>query len=442
MTLNIIYMHSHDTGRYVSPYGYNVRTPALHRFAQQGVLFRQAFCANPTCSPSRGALLTGQYAHSAGILGLAHRGFPLPHFDHHLVNTLKPAGYHTVLAGVQHVARHSEVDQIGYDERLEIPGEGVARAEVAAEYLRKQAKQRQPFFMDVGFVEMHRDFPDHDAEDDPRYMQPPAPFGDTPETRKDMADYATMVNRLDKAMGIVLDTLDRTQLNQNTLVIVTTDHGIAFPAMKCNLTDHGIGVMLMMRGPFATGFTSGKCIDALVSHIDVFPTLCALAGIGKPGWLQGESLVPLVNGEVKHVRDEVFAEVNWHASYEPKRCVRTQRYKFIRRYDGRNTPVLPNCDASITKDFWLEHGWKDRPIPSEALYDLYFDPHEANNLLGRTDGPDVSDVYEDLTGRLDRWMRETDDPILKGPLTPPPGSKTNPPDQLSPNDPVTVHREG
>lgn len=72
---NILCLHSHDTGRYVQPYGYDVPTPHIQRFAEQGVVFRQAFNAAPTCSPSRAALLTGQSAHSAGMIGLAHRGF-------------------------------------------------------------------------------------------------------------------------------------------------------------------------------------------------------------------------------------------------------------------------------------------------------------------------------------------------------------------------------
>jgi len=74
---NILYLHSHDTGRTIQPYGHAVATPHLQRLADQGVLFRRAFCAAPTCSPSRAALLTGQCPHSSGMLGLAHRGFRL-----------------------------------------------------------------------------------------------------------------------------------------------------------------------------------------------------------------------------------------------------------------------------------------------------------------------------------------------------------------------------
>jgi len=89
---NILYIHSHDTGRYVQPYGHAIATPALQRLAEQGVLFRKAFCAAPTCSPSRASLLTGQHAHNSGMPGLAHRGFSLNDYGQHILHTLRKAG--------------------------------------------------------------------------------------------------------------------------------------------------------------------------------------------------------------------------------------------------------------------------------------------------------------------------------------------------------------
>src|SRR5207247_1678035 len=100
--------------------------------------------------------------------------------------------------------------------------------------------------------------------------------------------------------------------------------------MKCHLTDRGIGVMLILRGPGV--FSGGKVCDAMVSQIDLFPTLCDLLEIEKPAWLQGRSLLPLLHGEAEEVNDEIFAEVTYHAAYEPQRCVRTRRWKYIRRY--------------------------------------------------------------------------------------------------------------
>src|SRR5512133_4145230 len=96
---NVLYIHSHDSGRYLQPYGHAVPTPNLQRLASEGVLFRRAFSCAPTCSPSRSALLTGQFPHQNGMLGLAHRGFSMTDYRHHMLHTLRAAGYRSVLAG-------------------------------------------------------------------------------------------------------------------------------------------------------------------------------------------------------------------------------------------------------------------------------------------------------------------------------------------------------
>ena len=102
---NILYIHSHDTGRYLQPYGHAIPTPNLQRLAEQGVLFRRAYCAAPTCSPSRAALLTGQSPHNAGMLGLANRHFILGDFSQHIIHTLRSGRlHHSALSGIQHLA--------------------------------------------------------------------------------------------------------------------------------------------------------------------------------------------------------------------------------------------------------------------------------------------------------------------------------------------------
>ena len=425
---NIVYLHSHDSGRYLQPYGHPVPTPNLHKLATEGVLFRRAFSAAPTCSPSRAALLTGQCPHRNGMLGLAHRGFSLTDYRRHILYTLRDAGYQSVLAGLQHIAAQPQT--IGYDEIL--PHRGNRAAEVApaaAAFLDRRPSK--PFFLDIGFFETHRVYPEPTAGDDPRYTQPPAPIPDTPGGRADFAAYRASARLLDHGAGVVLDALERNGLAENTLVISTTDHGIAFPRMKCNLTDAGFGVSLILRGPGA--FRGGKVVDAMVSHLDLFPTICELTGAKPPAWLEGRSLLPVVRGEAQEIHDEVFAEVNYHASYEPQRAVRTQRYKYIRRYGDRTAPVLPNCDDGPAKTVWLDAGWRKQTVAREQLYDLIFDPNEQNNLVADTAS---AGALADLRGRLDRWMRRTEDPLLKGPVPAPPGAKINPQDQTSPQEPV------
>lgn len=377
----ILYIHSHDTGRYIQPCGYAIPTPNLQRLAREGVLFRRAYCAAPTCSPSRAALLTGQSAHNAGMTGLANRHFILGDFRQHIIHTLKPAGYASALSGIQHLAgtaRHRGAEEIGYDRILTTDHHEAHTA--AVQFLRDAPKH--PFFLSVGFFETHREFPvEHDIN--PNFVQPPSPLPDTPAIRQDMANYIAMAQILDDKIGQVLAALDDSGLRQNTLVIYTTDHGLAFPGMKCNLTDHGIGVALIMHGPGP--FSGGGVVDVMVSHIDIFPTLCDHLDIEDPPWLQGHSILPLLRGEVDAIRDVLFAEVNYHAAYEPKRAVRTDRYKYIRRYDNRDSPVLSNIDDGLTKDDYLRHGFAERPPASEQLYDTYFDPTERVNLVSQLD---------------------------------------------------------
>ena len=106
--------------------------------------------------------------------------------------------------------------------------------------------------------------------------------------------------------------------------------------------------MLILRGP--EPFAGGRVVDSLVSHIDLYPTICELVGIPRPPFLQGVSLLPLLRGEVERARDEIFAGSTWHAAYEPQRAIRTERFKYIRRWGDRRRPVLPNTDDGPSKE--------------------------------------------------------------------------------------------
>ena len=201
----------------------------------------------------------------------------------------------------------------------------------ATAFLRSSAAKEKPFFLSVGFHETHRPYPL--PVDDPNYVQPPFPMPDTPATREDMAAYYASARSLDWGVGQVLDALQESGLANDTLVISTTDHGIAFPTMKNGLRDTGMGVSMILRGPGV--FATPAINDALLSQIDLFPTLCDYIGIEKPDWLEGSSFLPTVMGTKDGINDAIFAEVNFHAAYEPQRAVRTQRYKYVRRFDHR-----------------------------------------------------------------------------------------------------------
>src|SRR5215207_3910769 len=262
---HILYLHSHDTGRYVQPYGHQVPTPNIQALADQGVLFRQAFCAAPTCSAGRACLLTGQYGHVNGMLGLAHRGWSLRDYHHHMVNVLRGAGYRSVLIGEQHIAK--EPAAIGFDEVMKIPTTRVETvAPLALEVLRRD--HDRPLFLSVGFFETHREFIGPGSLRDVHYSQPPANLPDAPEVRADVAGLKASARSLDHGVGMVLGALDSAGLDGDTLVILTTDHGMPFPGAKATLYDRGLGVMLILRGP--PPFAGGRVIDSLVSHIDIY----------------------------------------------------------------------------------------------------------------------------------------------------------------------------
>jgi arylsulfatase A-like enzyme len=426
---NILYLHSHDTGRYTQPYGEPVPMPNVQALADQGVLFREAFCAAPTCSASRACLLTGQYGQSNGMMGLAHRGWSLRDYRHHIVHTLRKAGYTSTLIGEQHISKRPDV--IGYDEVMKIPTNRVESvAPLAMEVLRRP--RDRPLFLSVGFFETHREFLPPGALRDVLYSKPPANLPDTPEVRADVAAFKASARSLDQGVGMVLNQLDACGLDDETLIIFTTDHGMPFPGAKATLYDRGLGVMLILRGP--EPFHGGRVIDALVSHIDIYPTVCEHLDIPRPDFLQGVSLMALLRGEVMDAREQIFAGSTWHAAYEPQRAVRTARHKYIRRWGDRLTPVLPNTDDGPSKDLLIRNGWAEREIAKEQLYDVFFDPNEANNLV---DDPAQAGVRTDLRERLERWMHETDDPLLAGHVDPPPGVEINLPDQRSASDPTT-----
>jgi N-sulfoglucosamine sulfohydrolase len=427
---NILYIHSHDTGRFVQPYGFQVPTPNIQMLADQGVLFREAFCAAPTCSGSRASLLTGLYCHNNGMLGLAHRGWALNDYDQHWVHALRRGGYRSTMIGEQHISVDPGV--IGYDEVVDVDSNHAEKiAPLTIERLREAGPD--PWFMSVGFFETHRDFFAPTSVRDTLYSLPPENLPDVSATRRDVAAFKASARSLDQGVGAVLHALHDYGLVENTLVICTTDHGIAFPNSKATLFDRGIGVMMIVRGP--GGFSGGKVVDAPVSHLDVYPTLCDLAGVEHPDWLQGSSLLPLVHGEVECLHEAIFAETTFHAAYQPHRAVRTERWKYIRRFDDYEHPVLANCDDSASKDLWVAAGWGERTVPEEQLYDLVLDPGEGQNLA---EDPACAEPLAELRGRLDAWMHKTDDPLLHGPVEPPPGAAINEQWQVSADDPVRI----
>ncbi|HOX40281.1 MAG TPA: sulfatase [Candidatus Brocadiia bacterium] len=421
---NILFIITHDTGRHLGCYGRGVETPNLDWLAAQGVTFDNAFCSAPQCSPSRGSILSGQMPHVSGLIGLTHRGFRLNADCPRLPRILADAGYATWLFGLEH--EDPSPANLGYANVRAGKGKGNSCANVTPlvlEFLK--SKPTQPFFASVGVTETHRPFPHSDA---PLENIKPLPYlPDIPETRRDVANLEVLVRRVDDSVGKILDALAETGLLHNTIIIYTTDHGIAFPRSKATLFDPGLETALIIRLP--EGYPAGQRVCAPVCNIDLLPSLLDYLQIPAPPGVQGRSMVPLISGERTSLHEELYFEMTFHAAYDPMRAVRTERYKYIRSFEKRPFAFPPNVDAGLSKEVTKELGWYDRPRPPEQLYDLQTDPNEMDNLAGK---PEHAHTLAELRAKLNKWMEDTDDPIRKGPVPCPEGAKVTPPESYDP----------
>lgn len=422
--MNILYIHTHDSGRILSPYGYDVPTPNIKMFASDATVFTQSYCASPTCSPSRAALLTSTYPHQNGMLGLAQRGFSID-YSKHLVNFLNSEGFHTVLCGIQHEAgwylEHEKgASIIGYKENLTCDNSKYRQEDLTIwdgknadnldQWINNYDKKK-PFFISYGMYSTHRRYPDViDEEINENMVQPPYPLPNNAKTRKDHARYMTSANNTDKCFGKIIESLKRNGLYEDTIIIFTTDHGLANPFSKCTLFDSGIAVSLIIRVPNSKA--NGEVVDNLVSHIDVFPTLCDLLELEKPDYLEGTSFAKSFEDTKARTRNEIFAEVTFHTSYEPIRCIRTERYKYIRYYDSTYLKInKSNIDESLSKEYFLNNDLDGQTKFEEALFDLYYDVGERNNLINN---PKYEGIKEKLRKKLEKHLKDTEDIILKG----------------------------
>lgn len=223
-----------------------------------------------------------------------------------------------------------------------------------------------------------------------------------------MAGMQIAVETVDRLCGEILNALKETGEYEETFILFTTDHGLPFPMMKCNLYDDGIGVAFLLRYP---GMPEKHCVkDTLLSQVDVFPTLCDILKLEKPVWLQGESFYPVIKGEQDEVREAVFAEINYHVAYEPVRCVRTKKYKYIVRWDNGYDKTPPtHMDDSLSKEVFHENGYFEKKLAKEELYDLMLDPQERENLAEEMEHPAVKEEMEKI---LTDWQKKTKDPLL------------------------------
>ena len=410
-------MHCHDLGDHLGCYPNNsARTPALDRFAQEGVVFEQYFAAAPTCSPSRASTLSGLLPHRHGLIALASGG----HWEIRtdiptLPRILKEAGYQTGSFGIWHINMSPDVHGVDHFDT-------VAQSDVATpnaiEFLKNRDTNRS-FFLMVGFEEPHRPFAPRGGERlDPDKVIVPPYLLDCPEMRQEMVNFYDMVNFADLWAGQILDFIKAEGLDENTLCIFTSDHGIGMPLAKGTLYDPGLKIPLLIRWPGQV--EGGRRCNDLTSNIDLLPTVLQAVGLQKhtPADLDGHSLWPFVQEGQRVTHERVFAEQTWHDFYEPIRSIRTSRYKLIRNFEPGPglqlaADILYTDAAKAMRQQLLHH-----PRPATELYDLGSDPIERNNLANRAD---KATLTKDLRHELNAFLSATHDPILKGVVPAPSG---------------------
>ncbi|PSQ61179.1 MAG: sulfatase [Halobacteriales archaeon SW_8_66_22] len=431
---NVVLIHSHDLGRYLGCYGVDIETPHLTSLAESGALFSKHFGTAPQCSPSRGSLMTGRYPHVNGLMGLAHGEWELDEDERILPHYLSEAGYETHLFGLQHITQ--DTDRLRFDhihsEKNLYPGVSPAvheanRANTVADVVSECFAKEEfdpPFFASVGFFEIHRDQEDSGRfgfrgdeydTDDPQSVRPLSYLPDRRGIRHDLAEMHGMVYAVDEAVGTILDAIAGAGIEDETLVIFTTEHGIAFPRAKGSCYDAGLEAALVMRYPgLADG---GAAYDELLSNVDVLPTILDVLDIDVPADVEGRSFRPLLaDDESYEERDHVFAEMTWHDMYNPVRAIRTDRYKYIRSF-WHLPKVYLSADVFASeagREVREQYAVPTRPY--EELYDLREAPQEDENVVYE---PRYQDARVDLSQRLYTWMAETDDPLLDGPVAPP-----------------------
>jgi len=403
-----------------------VKTPTFDRVAREGVLFDHAYVVASSCTPSRGAILTGQTIHRLGTGGNLWSYFPeeLRVFP----DQLEAAEY-----------------VIGTERKTWGPGTSPGRKHGNpagpgfrnfAEFI-KTVPADKPFYFWAGTHDPHRPYAKGsgvEAGMDPAKVRVPGWLPDTPEVRSDICYYFVEVQRFDTELGERLALLEQLGRLGNTLVIITGDNGMPFPGAKCTLYDSGA------RMPFAVMWKDrikpDRRVQDMISFQDIAPTFLEAAGLDPLPEMTGRSFLNVLlsdrSGLVDPTRTRVFLERERHTvcrpgdqSY-PVRAIRTHDYLYLHNlrpdlWPSGDPEAYRDIDGCPTKTEMMER--RDEPgiapqfarafgrRPAEELYDVRTDPDNFKNLA---DDPNFEEIKAKLRGEVDAWRKATGDPRSDG----------------------------
>lgn len=389
----------------------DIPTPNFEQLARDGMMFTHAFVASPSCAPSRGAMLTGRMPARNGAE--ANHTFPRPNVPS-LVENMKALGYEVASFGK---VAHGRGGQFGFD--VVKPGKSYSalRTDVA-KYLASR-KSDKPLCLFVGISNPHVPWPEESSFDPDEVVFPPHHI-DTPATRKHRASYYEEIKEVDLLLG-ELREMAATHLGENVLFLHTSDHGSQWPFGKWNLYDYGTRVpfLVAMPGVVEPGTTS----DAMVSWVDILPTLIDIAGGEQPKGLDGRSILPVLKGETDTHRERIFVTHSGDGNMNiyPIRCVRTREWKLIHNLHPEfahtnHSDLLRKQGAGA---YWAEWAERAKTDPeAKAIVDRYFqrpefelyhvsqDKWELNNVI---DEPEQAEWVAQLKQELAAWMEEQGD---------------------------------
>lgn len=454
---NVLFILTEDQGAHLGCLGTpGLQTPHMDALARSGVRFRQAFVAYPVCSPSKAAIYTGLHNHTNGLLNntpnyhkpasqltaaeknnALYRRNRIPDAIPTLVERLRAAGYYQ---GVTHKLHVAPVEKFPYDEFIRA-SDGPA----VAGFIARAVALGKPWHLFFNISKSHRPFPNSDQVKirvQPAAVKLPAFLPDTPGVRQDWAEYLAAIEIADGLLGEGLAALRASGQEANTIVVFLGDHGPAFQHGKMTLYDLGLRVPLVIRAP---GMKTGVVTDALASELDLAPTLLDLLGLPPLSPVHGRSLRPVLAGEPGLPgRDYVAAEISdrgvWPNDGMQERSLYDGRWHLI--YREKLQPAWRQVQAD-SKDWkpWGNRSYaetvrvKDQfpeafrilaemdpqslggRVPALELYDLQNDPDELRNLAASAAARPHRDRFY---AALRAWVRETSDPAVQPPATPPP----------------------